>query len=89
MAGTGLRQVARYALEMGADERRVFVLLEFEDGSRARMGPRDRDATIGLIAMYGARAAGVDVAMFADPESETIRLAYDGYREASSGASAA
>lgn len=76
-----LRRVVRHALQMGPDERRLFLLVEFENGERATMGPFDRDALIGLVATFGTRYAGIDVAMWVDPEADTIRIAYDGFAD--------
>lgn len=66
-------------MQMGPDERRVWLLVEFEDGERARMGPYDREALIGMIAIFGTRQVGVDVAMYVDPEHDALRIAFDGF----------
>ena len=52
---------------MGPDERTLFLL--------------DRDALIGLVATFGTRYAGIDVAMLVDPNADTIRIAYDGFTD--------
>ena len=76
-----LRRVERYAMQMGPDERRLFLLVEFAGGEQATMGPFDRDALIGVIATFGTRDAGVDVALLADPQTDSIRIAYDGFTD--------
>ena len=76
-----LRRVERYAMQMGPDERRLFLLVEFAGGEQATMGPFARDALIGLIATFGTRYAGVDVVLLADPETDTLRIAYDGFTD--------
>lgn len=76
-----LRRVERYALQMGPDERRLFLLVEFAGGEQATMGPFDREALVGLIAVFGTRYAGVDVALLADPDADTLRVAYDGFTD--------
>ena len=76
-----LRKVARYAMQMGPDERRVWLLIEFEDGEKAQMGPFDRDALIGMLATLGTRHAGAEVAMYVDPENDGLRIALDGYTD--------
>ena len=76
-----LREVERYAIQMGPDERRLFLLVEFADGEQATMGPFDRDALIGVLATFGTRYAGIDVKLLVDPEADVIRLAYDGFTD--------
>ena len=76
-----LRKVVRHAMQMGPDERRVWLLVEFEDASQALMGPFDRDALIGMVATFGTRYAGVEVAMYVDPDSDGLRIAFDGFTD--------
>ena len=74
-----LRRVERFAMQMGPDERRLFLLVEFAGGEHTTMGPFDRDALISVIATFGTRQA--DAAMLVDPETDTIRIAYDGFTD--------
>ena len=76
-----LRKVVRHAIQMGPDERRLFLFVETEDGEKTVMGPFDREALIGMIANYSTRYAGAEVALLVDPDTDVIRLAYDGYSD--------
>lgn len=76
-----LRKVTRYAMQTTPDQRRLYLLVDLEDGGRATMGPFDREALIGLLAVFGTRYAGVDVALLVDPETDTIRIAFDGFSD--------
>ena len=76
-----LREVRRFALHLGPDERRLHLLIEFKDGERAEMGPFDREALMSMIGAKVGHGALAPVALLADPENDTLRLAYDGYRD--------
>ena len=75
---TKLRRVVRHALHMGADERTLFLLADLADGERVRMGPFDREALIGLLAI---RKTDSDTVLLVDPESDAVRVAFGGYRD--------
>ena len=71
-------------MQMGPDPRRLWLLVELEDGGKHELGPYERDALIGLIATFGTRYAGVDVKLLVDPDTDAIRIAYDGYTDGQS-----
>ena len=77
-----LRRVARYALHMGPDERRLHLLVEFAGGGSAAMGPFDREALTGLLRTARTLDRSGDRAtLLVDPDSDTVRIAFDGYRD--------
>lgn len=76
-----LRRVHKHAMQMGPDERRTWLLIEFADGEQATMGPFDRDALLGMIAMIATQQGGADPAFYADPEADSLRIAWDGFAD--------
>ena len=77
-----LRRVARYALHMGPDERRLHLLIEFASGGRAAMGPFDREALTDLLRTARTLDRNGDRAvLMADPDNDTLRVAFDGYAD--------
>ena len=79
---SNLRRVARYALHMGPDERRLHLMVEFAGGGRAAMGPFDREALTDLLRTARTLDRSGDRAtLLVDPEADTVRIAFDGYHD--------
>ena len=76
-----LRRVERHAMQMGPDERRAWLLVEFAGGEQATLGPYDRESLLGMVAMVTTREAGPDLAFYADPETDSLRVAWDGFTD--------
>ena len=77
-----LRRVARYALHMGPDERRLHLMVELAEGGRAAMGPFDREALTDLLRTARTLDRNGDRAvLLVDPDSDTLRVAFDGYAD--------